>query len=54
MTEKGPVVAACIPAFNEEDSIVSVIFMAGMTVEALCPSMNTGRARVSGFGVSWG
>jgi len=42
MTEKGPMVAACIPAFNEEDRIASVIVMAGMTVEAICPSMSMG------------
>ena len=37
-----PFVVACVPAFNEEDRIASVIVRAGMTVEAICLSMSTG------------
>jgi hypothetical protein len=37
-----PFIVTCIPAFNEEDRIASVIVMAGMTVEAICPSMSMG------------
>ena len=33
MTEKGPVVAACIPAFNEETSIARVVLMAERYVD---------------------
>jgi len=33
MTEKGPVVAACIPAFNEEASIARVVLMAERYVD---------------------
>jgi glycosyltransferase involved in cell wall biosynthesis len=33
MTEKGPVVAACIPAFNEEATIARVVLMAERYVD---------------------
>jgi len=33
MTEKGPVVAACIPAFNEEGTIARVVLMAERYVD---------------------
>jgi glycosyltransferase involved in cell wall biosynthesis len=33
MTEKGPVVAACVPAFNEEGTIARVVLMAERYVD---------------------
>jgi hypothetical protein len=44
MSVDKPFVVACVPAFNEEDRIASVIFMAGMTVEGDLPQHEHGAA----------
>jgi hypothetical protein len=44
MAERKPFVVVCVPAFNEEDRIASVIFIAGMTVEGDLPQHEHGAA----------